>query len=64
MAFRQFASGQSKLVRAEENFPLGTMRSVEVRMSDKTKESLDVLEDWLKTDKPINPKDADRKSVV
>src|SRR5699024_7825888 len=60
MAFRQFASGQSKLVRAEDNFPLGTMRSVEVRMSDMTKESLDALEDWLKTDKPINPKDAPR----
>ena len=29
-------------------------------MSDMTKESLDVLEDWLKADKSINPKDAPR----
>ena len=43
--------------------PVGTagmMRSVEVCMSDMTKESLDVLEDWLKADKSINPKDAPR----
>ena len=38
----------------------GTMRSVEVRMSDMTKESMDVLDDWLKTDKTIDPKDAPR----
>src|SRR5690625_354349 len=36
------------------------MRSVEVCMSELTKESLDVLEDWLKADKSINPKDAPR----
>src|SRR5690625_2217808 len=43
--------------------PVGTpgmMRSVEVRMSDMTKESMDVLDDWLKTDKTIDPKDAPR----
>src|SRR5690625_5201142 len=38
----------------------GTMRSVEECMSDMTKESMDVLDDWLKTDKTIDPNDAPR----
>ena len=43
--------------------PVGTagmMRCVEVHMSNLTEQSPDVLDEWLKTDKSINPKDAPR----
>src|SRR5699024_9761813 len=51
------------IIGSNSAMPVGTagmMRCVEVHMSNLTEQSPDVLDEWLKTDKSINPKDAPR----